>query len=63
MEAKILEQTLVSAASALEQHIDSEINRLDNLDEDDLEKIREKRIKAMRLAQSQKQVNNFKKFG
>jgi len=44
----------MKAANVVEQHLDAEINRLDNLDDDDLEKIRERRMKALRKAQSQK---------
>lgn len=55
MEA-VLEQQLMQAAEVVEQHLDAEINRLDNIDEDDLEKIRERRVQAMKKAQAQKQV-------
>lgn len=46
-----MEQLLVSAAKQLEQQLDSELNRLDNLGTDDLEAIREKRIKEMKQRQ------------
>ena len=55
MEA-LLESKLVEATQVIEQQLDAEINRLDNLDEDELEKIRERRIAAMKKAQVQKQV-------
>lgn len=41
----------MSAAKQLEQQLDSELNRLDNLGTDDLEAIREKRIKEMKQRQ------------
>jgi hypothetical protein len=46
-----MEHLLVSAAKQLEQQLDSELNRLDNLGTDDLEAIREKRIKEMKQRQ------------
>jgi len=58
MEA-LLESKLVEATQVIEQQLDAEINRLDNLDEDELEKIRERRINAMKKAQVQKQVSCF----
>ena len=57
MEA-LLESKLVEATQVIEQQLDAEINRLDNLDEDELEKIRERRINAMKKAQVQKQVSS-----
>jgi len=58
MEA-VLEKQLMQAAEVVESQIDAEINRLDNLDEDELEKIREKRVEAMKRAQVQKQARAF----
>lgn len=46
-----MDQILFSAAKQLEQQLDSEIDRLDNLGTDDLEAIRERRIKEMKLRQ------------
>lgn len=46
-----MDQILFSAAKQLEQQLDSEISRLDNLGTDDIEKIREKRIKEMKQRQ------------
>lgn len=51
---KVFEKHLMQAANVVEQQLDNEINRLENLDEDDLEKIRERRMKLLRKAQSQK---------
>jgi len=58
MEA-VLEKQLMQAAEVVETQIDAEINRLDNLDEDELEKIRERRVEAMKRAQVQKQARAF----
>lgn len=46
-----MEQLLVSAAQQLEKQLDSEIGRLDNLGADDLEAIRERRLKEMKQRQ------------
>lgn len=46
-----MDQILFSAAKQLEQQLDNEISRLDNLGTDDIEKIREKRIKEMKQRQ------------
>lgn len=42
---------LVSAAMHLEKQLDNEIDRLDNLGTDDIEAIRERRIKEMKQRQ------------
>jgi hypothetical protein len=46
-----MDQILFSAAKQLEQQLDNEISRLDNLGTDDIENIREKRIKEMKQRQ------------
>lgn len=46
-----MEQVLVSAAKQLEQQLDNEISRLDNLGTDDIEAIRDRRLKEMKLRQ------------
>ncbi|CAK8683525.1 thioredoxin domain-containing protein 9-like [Clavelina lepadiformis] len=51
----MLENQLMQAAQVVEQQLDAEINRLDNMDEDELEKIRERRVQAMKKAQVQNQ--------
>ncbi len=50
------EAGLIEAAKVVEQQLDSEINRLENMGEDDLEIIRQKRLKQMKKQQQQKQV-------
>ena len=49
-----LEQHLVQATKMIEEQVDSEISRLDNLDDDGLEALRLKRLQAMKKAQEQK---------
>uniref|UniRef100_A0A1I7XTK6 Thioredoxin domain-containing protein n=1 Tax=Heterorhabditis bacteriophora TaxID=37862 RepID=A0A1I7XTK6_HETBA len=48
------ETQLMKAAQLVEEHIDSEIQRLDNLDEDDLETVRRKRMEELMKAQKAK---------
>ncbi|KAA0196870.1 Thioredoxin domain-containing protein 9 [Fasciolopsis buskii] len=43
-----LQTQLIKAAQVLEDTLDEEINRLDNLNEDDLEAIRQRRLKQMK---------------
>ncbi|KAF7259521.1 hypothetical protein EG68_03035 [Paragonimus skrjabini miyazakii] len=45
---KILEAQLMKAAQALEDTMDEQLHRLDNLSEDDLEQIRQRRLKQMK---------------
>lgn len=52
---QIIQSQLVSAAIQLEQQLDSEIQRLDNLGIDDLDTIRENRLKEMKKLAQQKQ--------
>lgn len=46
-----MDQILVSAAKHLEKQLDSEIERLDNLGTDDIDAIRERRLKEMKQRQ------------
>lgn len=46
-----MDQILVTAAKQLEKQLDSEIERLDNMGTDDLEAIRERRLKEMKQRQ------------
>lgn len=53
---QLIENQVLQAAKAVEEQLDAEINRLDKMDDDELEKLRERRIQAMKKAQSQRQV-------
>lgn len=46
-----MDQVLVSAAKQLERQLDSEIDKLDSLTVDDIDAIREKRMKEMKIRQ------------
>ena len=50
-----MEAQLVQAAQMVEAQLDSEIDRLEKLDEDDLETLRQKRLQALKRQQAQKQ--------
>lgn len=45
---QIVEQQVLRAARELEQDIDAKLHKLDNLDEDEMEKLRQKRIDDMK---------------
>ncbi len=49
-----LEQQILNVAQAVEDQLDEQTKRLDDLDEDDLERLREKRMAQMRKANEQK---------
>nr|XP_039266153.1 thioredoxin domain-containing protein 9-like [Styela clava] len=51
----IIENQVLQAAKAVEEQLDAEINRLDKMDDDDLEKLRERRMQAMKKSQAQRQ--------
>lgn len=50
----VMEQQLLHAAKAVEAQVDSELHRLENLDEDDLESLRRKRLESMKKLNEQK---------
>jgi acetyl-CoA carboxylase alpha subunit len=45
---QVVENTLLQAAKQVEEQLDSQLHRLDNLDEDDLEKLRRQRLEEMK---------------
>lgn len=51
----MVEQQLVAATQIIEKQLDAEIERLDNLDSDDLDAIRRDRLAAMKKRQEKKQ--------
>eukprot|EP00126_Sphaerothecum_destruens_P013631 Sdes_comp23330_c0_seq1m21600 len=59
--SKALENQLLHAAEIVEQQVDSELNRLDHLDETDLESIRKNRIEQ--LKKQAKNRENWKSQG
>ena len=55
MNSQILEQQLLNVASAMEEKIDAEMAELDKLEDDDIERIREKRLQEMKKLQDVRQ--------
>mmetsp|Transcript_36730 Transcript_36730/g.80015 ORF Transcript_36730/g.80015 Transcript_36730/m.80015 type:complete len:221 (-) Transcript_36730:60-722(-) len=55
MMQQVVEQQVMNVASVVEDQLDEQLHKLENLDEDDLERIRQKRIDAMKAAQIKKQ--------
>ncbi|XP_031783676.1 thioredoxin domain-containing protein 9 [Nasonia vitripennis] len=53
---QIIQQKVAELASHVERQLDSEIEKLDNLNIDDIEKLREKRLQEMKKMQQQKQI-------
>lgn len=51
----MLENQLFAAAQVIEQQLDQEFDRLDNLDTEDLKALREKRIQEMKKLNNKKQ--------
>lgn len=58
MFSEVLENQFLQAAKLVESHLDSEIQKLDQIGEDELELLKEKRLAALRKAQQQKQVTS-----
>jgi len=50
-----VEKTILNAAKVVEQQVDEEIERLDQLKDDDIEKLREKRLRQMKQLATQQQ--------
>lgn len=50
-----LQQHLLQATTMMEQQVDAEIEKMEKLDDDDFERLREKRMQNMMKAQKQKQ--------
>lgn len=50
-----VESSVLEATKVIEEQLDSEINRLDNLDSDDLDRLREQRLQQMKKAAAQRE--------
>lgn len=53
---KALEQQMLQSARIVEEQLDTELNKLERMDEDELEQLKERRLEALKKAQKQKQV-------
>ena len=52
---QILAEQLVQAAKVVEEKLDAEINKLENMDEDEMEALKTKRMAALKKQQAKKQ--------
>lgn len=50
---KVLEQS----AKVIDEQVDAHLSKLDEMDEDDFERLKERRLEALKKAQKQKQVS------
>lgn len=55
--AKALEQQMLQSARMVEEQLDAELGKLERMDEDELEQLKERRLEALKKAQKQKQVS------
>lgn len=55
MQQQMLERQLLKAAEMMESQIDNEMKKMNELDDDDIEALRQKRLKAMQKAHAAKQ--------
>lgn len=53
---KVLENEILQSAKVVEEHLDAEIQKLDQMDEDELEHLKQRRLEALKKSQQQKQV-------
>lgn len=52
---RVVEDTVLHAVTAVEDQVDSEIDRLDHMDSDELDRLREQRLQEMKKAASQRE--------
>lgn len=52
----ILSKVLEQSAKLVEEKVDAHLSKLNEMDEDDLDRLKEKRLEALKKAQKQKQV-------
>ncbi|KAH0624619.1 hypothetical protein JD844_032277 [Phrynosoma platyrhinos] len=56
MFSKALEAQMLQTAKIVEEQLDAEIQKLDRVDDDELEILKQRRLEALKKAQQQKQV-------
>lgn len=52
----IITKVLEQSAKLVEEEVDAKLSKLNEMDEDDFERLKEKRLDALKKAQKQKQV-------
>lgn len=55
---EILTKVLEQSAKLVEEKVDAQLTQLNEMDEDDLERLKERRLEALKKAQKQKQVHD-----
>lgn len=55
----IITKVLEQSAKLVEEQVDAQLTKLNEMDEDDLERLKERRLEALKKAQKQKQVHGF----
>lgn len=53
---EIISKVLEQSAKLVEEQVEAQLSKLNEMDEDDMERLREKRLEALKNAQKQKQV-------
>lgn len=56
--SKALEAPMLQTAKMVEEQLDAEIQKLDQMEEDDLELLKRRRLEALKKDQKQKQVTD-----
>lgn len=54
--SKVLEAQMLQTTKIVEEQLDAEIQKLDQMDDDELELLKQRRLEALKKAQKQKQV-------
>lgn len=52
----IITKVLEQSAKLVEEKVDAQLSKLNEMDEDDLERLKERRLEALKKSQKQKQV-------
>lgn len=55
--SKVLETQILQTTKAVEQQLDAELEKFDQMDEDELELLKKRRLEALKKAQQQKHVS------
>lgn len=55
--AEILSKVIEQTAKVVDEQVEAQLSKLNEMDDDDLERLKEKRLEALKKAQKQKQVS------
>lgn len=55
----IITKVLEQSAKLVEEQVDAQLAKLKEMDEDDLDRLKERRLEALKKAQKQKQVHGY----